>query len=450
MLLLSLLAACDGGPGAPAPAAAEDAPTWHADIAPIVQEHCGSCHVAGGVAPFALDDYAAAAPMAASMAAAVEAGTMPPWGAETTAECAPRHGFKDDIRLSADEKERLRAWADADAPEGDPSAAAELPAPVELGLTDPTMEVAPALPYVTSGTTDEFRCFSLDPQLTADAWLTGLQVVPGNAEVVHHVLVFADPDGQGANLVGADGTYDCFGGSGLSGGGGALLGAWAPGAFPFEAPEGTGIALDAGSRLVMQIHYHPLGEVAEPDSTAVQLRLTETPPGREAVLALLGNASSSIEGLDRGVNDRGARAEFRIPADVPDHVESITYDFPRGSGTYQIFMAGTHMHYVGTDMLVQVDHAAPEGDEPATECLVQTPRWDFNWQRGYAYDAPLDEVPVLRGGDTLRLRCTYDNTLDNPGVRTALEDAGLSAPADVYLGESTLDEMCLGVFGIVL
>lgn len=311
------------------------------------------------------------------------------------------------------------------------------------------MVVAPDASFVASGTSDAFRCFSIDPGLSSAAWLTGLQVVPGNPEVVHHVLVFADPAGQGASLVGADGTYDCFGGSGLSEGG-ALLGAWAPGAFPFEAPEGTGIALQAGSLIVMQIHYHPAGQVAEPDTTAVQLRLTETAPAREAVLALLGNASSASDGLEAGVNDRGGTAEFRIPADVPDHVESIAYTIPRRDGPYQVFSAGTHMHYVGTDMLVQVEHAAPEGDEPATECLVQTPRWDFNWQRAYAYDAPLDEVPVIRGGDTLRLRCTYDNTVANPGVRTALEDAGRDAPSDVYLGESTLDEMCLGVFGIVL
>lgn len=443
MLLFALLTACvtEEKP--------VDAPTWHADIAPIVQEHCTSCHVAGGVAPFALDGYAAAAPLAASLAAAVEAGTMPPWGAESTAECEPRFGFADDIRLRDDEKELLRRWADADAPEGDAAAAAQLTAAPVLDPLDANAQAAPALPFVTSGDSDQFRCFSIDPGIAEEAWITGLQLVPGNAEVVHHALVFADPARESAALVGADGTYDCFGGSGLSEGG-ALLGAWAPGAFPFEAPEGTGLALEAGSLLVMQIHYHPAGAVAAPDTTTVQLRYTTEAPAREAVLALIGNASSRGDGLDSGVNDRGARPEFRIPAGVADHVESIRYEIPVNDGPYAIFMAGTHMHYVGTDMLIQIDHAAPVGDEPATECLVQTPRWDFNWQRGYSYDAPLDQVPVLRGGDTLRLRCTYDNTLDNPGLRRALEDAGLTEPGDVYLGEETLDEMCLGVFGIVL
>lgn len=245
-----------------------------------------------------------------------------------------------------------------------------------------------------------------------------------------------------------EGSYDCFGGSGVSGS--ALLGAWAPGAFPFEAPDGTAIRVPAGARLVVQIHYHPAGEVAELDRTAVQLRWAEAAPEREALLALLGNASTRGEGLLRGPNDQGANPEFRIPAGVADHVETIEYAVPEEDGPYAIFSAGTHMHYVGVDMLIEVDHAAPTADEGATECLVQTPRWDFEWQRAYSYDAPLDQVPTLRGGDTIRLRCTYDNTLDNPGTRVALEDAGLDEPVDVYLGEETLDEMCLGVFGIVL
>jgi hypothetical protein len=34
-------------------------------------------------------------------------------------------------------------------------------------------------------------------------------------------------------------------------------------------------------------------------------------------------------------------------------------------------------------------------------------------------------------------------------VARALEDAGLDAPVDVYLGEGTLDEMCIGIFSYV-
>ena len=87
---------------------------------------------------------------------------------------------------------------------------------------------------------------------------------------------------------------------------------------------------------------------------------------------------------------------------------------------------------------------------PETECLVQTPHWDFNWQRSYVYDAAIEDLPQIRGGDTIRLRCTYDNVLTNPGVQQALEDAGRTETRVVRLGETTLDEMCLIAAGLVL
>lgn len=444
LLLLPLLAACDGAKQTDSAAAA---PTWSADVAPLVTERCGACHTDGG-ASFALDSYDDAAPYARAMASAIEAGAMPPWDAASTDECQPRFGFKNDPTLSDEEKALIRAWADAGAPEGDPATAAPLPEPPELTLTDATDVVGPTESYVTSGDDDEFICFVIDPALAEDSWLTGLQVEPGNAEVVHHVLVFSDPNQSSLDLADEHGRYDCFGSSGI--GDAALLGAWAPGAFPNKTPDDAGIPVTAGSLLVMQVHYHPHGAVADPDLTQLHLRWTTEQPANEAVLALVGNASSKREGLLSGPNDSDPdRPEFVIPAGATGHTETIEYTLDAGDGPYTIFSAGTHMHYIGTDMLIEVDHAEPVGDEPATECLIQTPTWDFNWQRGYAYDAPLDQVPVLRGGDTLRLRCTYDNTLDNPGVQAALADAGLSEPIEVRLGEETLDEMCLGVFGIV-
>jgi hypothetical protein len=113
-----------------------------------------------------------------------------------------------------------------------------------------------------------------------------------------------------------------------------------------------------------------------------------------------------------------------------------------------IFAAGTHMHWAGTGMSIHLEHNNPGPGIPERECLIETPRWDFNWQRGYQYDVPLSEVPVAMPGDKLHYQCTYDNSLDNPLVREALADQGLDQPRDVFLGEATLDEMCLGAFGV--
>ena len=44
--------------------------------------------------------------------------------------------------------------------------------------------------------TDDYRCFMLDPKLNQDAYLTGTNVLPGNPDVVHHVILFRVPPDQ--------------------------------------------------------------------------------------------------------------------------------------------------------------------------------------------------------------------------------------------------------------
>ncbi len=444
--MFALLLACSDAPK-DAPLPVDDTggtPTWHADVAPIVAEHCTGCHAEGAIGPFPLDTYAGAAPLASLLADAVEAGTMPPWSTKESDTCEPRFGWKGDLRLDDAEKQVLRAWADGGAPEGDPGDAAPLPEPPRVDLDRVDQELTPVQAYTTGGDEDEYVCFTIDPGLTEDAWLTGVQVVPGNGQVVHHVLAFIDQTAASADLGGADGTYDCFGSATADA---QLAMVWVPGATAFEVPDGSAIYVPAGSRYVLQVHYHPGGVSAAEDLTRLQLRYQSSLPSSLTFLTLLGNAWSEATGLAADPDDRTSSPEFRIPANSPSHTESMSVAL-RGLPDLSLFLVGTHMHYVGVEMQIDLHHANPVGDEPDDECLLLTD-WDFDWQRGYVYDAPIGEGVMVRADDELSLRCTYENTLDNPGVRRSLEDAGLDAPQDVYLGESTLDEMCLGMFGVV-
>src|SRR5687767_15793788 len=125
-LALLLAAGCSGSLPEPGP------PTWHQEVAPMVTARCTACHVTGGIAPFSLTDPQNAHKYAAAMVAQVNAGKMPPWHAEETAECKPRFPFQGDPRLSAAEKSLLERWAQAGAPLGDAKKAAPLPAPPTL------------------------------------------------------------------------------------------------------------------------------------------------------------------------------------------------------------------------------------------------------------------------------------------------------------------------------
>lgn len=423
-------------------------PTWHQDIAPIVVGKCGGCHVDGGIAPFALQTHEQAAPFAEAMLGALERRTMPPFLAENTDECEVRYDWQDDPRLTASELEQFAAWVEAGAPAGDAATAAPLPEPIDLSLQGADERLDIETEVVIDGDKDQFLCFSLDPGFTEDTWLDGLQVRAGNAKVVHHVLVYLDPEAQSAELVGPDGTYPCFGGPGFGNTG--LIGAWAPGSVPFEMPPQTAMQVKAGSRIVLNVHYHPTGEPERDDSTGIDLRRFDgVLPTYVGLLALVGNAGSAGEGLQPGPNDDGP-PQFRIPAGASGHTEEMLMSPDGGVPELRVFGVSSHMHYVATDMKIGVQRNTPVEGAPDVECLLQTPRWNFNWQRLYAYDADLDDVPRVHGGDDLYLRCTYDNTMANPFVAQALAQQGLDAPKDVLLGEETLDEMCLGVFALAI
>jgi hypothetical protein len=107
------------------------------------------------------------------------------------------------------------------------------------------------------------------------------------------------------------------------------------------------------------------------------------------------------------------------------------------------------MHLIGTDISATLERPAPRLTDPQTECVANG-GWNFDWQRTYLYNAPLDKLPSIRGGDVLDIQCKWDNTISNPFVQRMMQDAGLVAPIDVFLGEQTTNEMCLEIFGLAV
>lgn len=435
-------------------------PTFHKDVEPIVQTHCQSCHTQGGIAPFPLVTYDDVSTKAGLVVSYTQSKTMPPWGAQETPDCTPRFGWQHDPRLSAAEIATLEAWQKGGAPEGDPK---DAPPPMSQaqGLTGSQMDLTPLAPYtVTQMNTDSFRCFVLDPKLAQDSWVNGTNIIPGNAEVVHHVLVFTDPMNESAKMtLGPDGGYDCFGGVGFNDT--SLLMAWAPGMLPQDFPSNVGTKVTAGSKLVMQIHYHPHTVAGasgiQPDSTKVQLRFNPAVPEYSLVSALIGNFDKSMgagDGFVYDPTDPNALPSFLIPAGAKDKTVTQRFTLPavlNGKPLPQLYLYGVggHMHWVGTNVRVDLHRLTPPDGSPQDECLLGIPSWDFNWQRIYHYDTAIENLPSLRQFDRLTIKCTYDNTLDNPKVQQSLMQQGLSQPKDVSLGETTLDEMCLGAFQIV-
>lgn len=428
--------------------------TFHKDVEPIVQAHCQGCHTPDGIAPFSLLTYDTAKDYAPAMASQTKARIMPPWGATETSTCKPRFGWQHDPRLSDAEIATIAEWSKQGAKEGDPK---DAPPAVNQarGLMGAQTTLSPAAPFDLGATaTDAFRCFVIDPKITETQYINGSDIVPGNKELVHHVLVFADTTGDAAKkTLGADGGYDCFGGVGLSAP--SLIMGWAPGALPQDFPPNVGMKIDAGTQLVMQVHYHPhVAAKSTQDTTKFQMRTTTIVPEYNLTAALIGNfdkAFNGSTGIAYDPADPNALATFAIPANAKAKTITQRFVVPPILGgkpvpELKIFGIGGHMHWVGTEVRVDVHRTSPADNVPGDECLLDIPKWDFNWQRVYRYDTPIETLPSIKQFDQVSITCTYDNTLDNPKMAAALHDQSITAPRDVVLGETTLDEMCLGVF----
>jgi mono/diheme cytochrome c family protein len=441
--VLVALAACapdDDVPDPPDPVAKV---TWYQDVGPVVAEHCMSCHREDGIAPFALETYDDAAVAAAMMLEAVETGLMPPWDAVDAPDCTPSRGWKHDPRLSPAEIDLMRRWI-ADGLEA--GVETPLSAAPETHLANVTHTAVPSVPYVTEGDTDEFICFVLDPQIATDSYMTGWEVRPGNPKVVHH-LVLMPVDAatlQAAHDAGVVGTaIDC----GLVPTT-IVLGAWAPGQGPTETPDGLSFPMPSRSGVVVQIHYHPGGDVNEPDATAIDFELQTTRTEHTYSLIGWGNAHGAPQ-LQPGPNDpTDGTVKFEIPANVAGHTETMHFTVGGDDPTVRTPLWSTqpHMHYIGTRLEVRVHRNDPLPGEPVDECLVNS-TWNFDWQRSYAYDVAIDDLPTVQPGDQIEIRCTYDNTLDNPFVVRWMMEQGLTAPDVVNLGSTTYDEMCIAMFG---
>jgi len=439
-------AAWTGGDGA------AGGPTFYKDVDPILENRCQGCHVTGGIAPFPLVTYQDAKLYAGDIVAQTSQGNMPPWGAVATPTCTPRFGWQDDAELSSGQIATLAAWYMAGTLEGNPADAPPPAVPTPTTLQDPSLVLKPPAPFsITSGTSDQFRCFVLDPKLTATQYVNGTFFIPGNPTIVHHALVFTDPAGASKALVTDPVTqsYDCFGGPNVSNT--ALLAAFAPGGVPVDYPPDSGASIDPGTLLVMQVHYHPHSATAVlgPDQTSFQMRFATTTPTHIAATYLIGNFDSAVvdgTGLLPGPDDPPSGPVFSIPPNVSDHTETMQFTVPAIIPAMHIAAIAGHEHYVGTSVEITIQRANPTAEQPANECLLSIPRWDFNWQRIYAYNAALDQVPVAMPGDVVQIKCTYNNTVSNPFVVQSLLDQGLSSPVTVNLGETTLDEMCLGAF----
>lgn len=420
-----LLIACEtsGGPANTDPTPAADmavdgeAPaaqvTWHGEVRPLVARYCAGCHADGELGPFPLETYEQARPWAAPMAMAVRARTMPPFLADDSGHCQT---FRDSSWLTDEQIALFEAWADAGAPEGDSSIPA--PAPRALPTLEGRVEVvdtgADYLP--DQSRPDDYRCFVVDSPGAFAA--TGFDVVPSNPRIAHHLIAYQAIDAEAAAAARALDAQDDTPGYPCLGTGPQVnarnIAGWAPGAGATLFPAGTGVELDGALPLIIEMHYNTVGGPGETDRTALHLQTVES--GSVTPLLEVGVLDYDFEGPP---GDPAWSTTDYMP------VQWSLWDYvPDYQGRVLLHGINGHMHTRGLSMRIGVSGSVDA-------CLLDMPRWDWNWQQSYWFEEPIE----IDAADLFDITCVFDTR-------------GIDEP--LVWGEGTGDEMCLGGLYVTL
>lgn len=259
-----------------APASVDVRPNYHADIRPLLQRSCVHCHSPGNLAPFSLATYAAARSLGGSIVKATHDGIMPPWSAVPSDTCRPNLPWRDDESLSKEELDLLDLWVQKGSPEGHATAPETTTPERSTHLDSFDLELTPKSPYVASGDADEYRCFVLDPAITEERYVSAIDLVPGNREIVHHATVLVDRDRTSLQRVGPDGSFECM--NDITSGELTQILNWAPGMLPIELPTDVGVKIAPNPLFILLVHYSPKGSTITQDLSKVQVRYAKTRP----------------------------------------------------------------------------------------------------------------------------------------------------------------------------
>lgn len=383
------------------PARAAEPVTFTRDIAPIVYQHCTTCHRPGEIGPFSLQTYRDVRQRMTLIADATARRVMPPWKPD------PAPGvFLDDRSLSDAQIALIQQWVRDGGPEGDPAALPRMPAFAQgWQLGTPDVIVTMPQPYaLRAGGPDLFRTFVLPIPTTNVRYVRAIEFRAGNGRGVHHANLGVDRTRSSRRLDAADPEPGYVGGMVQDAAypPGYLLG-WTPGQQPRPSPDGMPWRLDADSDLIVQLHLQPTGK-PEAIQVSVGLFFTDTPPMRTPLGLRLGSETIDIPAGDAHYEIRDS---YVLPVDA------------------QVLAVQPHAHNLGREVVGEAQ--LPDG---SVRPLITIRDWDFRWQDVYRYAAPI----ALPKGSTIRMRFSYDNSASN--ARNPFHP-----PQHIVWGQNTTDEM---------
>lgn len=376
---------------------AKAGPDYVRDIVPILKENCVTCHVDGGIAPFAMDSHMMVQGWSPMMREVLMTKRMPP----AQVDPAIKH-FENARYMKTTDLQTLITWIDQGSPAGeyqtDPLTEINTPTSLwQLGEPDYVVEV-PAFTVPATGVLD-YENVTINLPFSDDVWVKSVQHLPGDRRVLHHLLSFIVPADYAERIVeGENDEYREF------------LEGYAPGKEEASTfPADSGVFVPAGSAVQLSLHYTTFGKETV-DKTRIGLYLAKSEPKHKYSTFSLSHGGKNIN----------------IPPRDSDHKMSASHVFEDEIVLYGL---RPHMHYRGKNMRMSVIY--PNGTR---EDIINVPNYNFAWQPTYRLSEPME----LPAGSRVMIEGAFDNSQYNVG--------NPDPDAVVKGGAQSWDEMFIGYF----
>ena len=360
-------------------AACGQGPTWHQDIAPIVERSCSGCH------DF---DAVSATRQATQIAEMVASGRMPPWLPDDSLP------YSNDPRPTAAERALIQSWA------RDPEVGT--PRPRVLQAAGELFEGEPD----ALGDRDEIRCFLLRPR---PGFFSGYRWTGAGAHHFEATVVTAAGAAQAEAKGGARG-WDCADAQDFSVKTGLIS---TNPAVPYRYPAGYGVELAPGDALVLYAHLTPQAD-RSPRRFGIALKYGDR--GQSVVQHGWNGPSEvpcppALAGQPQCQRE-WARSRALLGVGLPTPEEQVARCGPQTfepsadgrsmtvrskcrsalpPGRWRALGVRAHMHLAGLSATVS----------SGGRTLLRIPRWDYRYEDTYA------PVELIELGPDATIECTW-------------------------------------------
>lgn len=279
---------------------------YNEHLFPIFRDQCGSCHIAGGIAPMSLVTYRDAYPWTQSIREEILGLRMPPWQAEDGFG-----DFRNGHALSARDMDMILEWSSGGYPEGPRDQVPPVPElTTDWSLGDPSLTMELDEPFVLDASTSEAtRYFVLSPDVGEDRIISAVDLLPDAQAVVRSAAVFVDTTGTARTLDQADAGPGFASPEGQRFPTAPPVAVWIPGQPPIQI-DGVGHRLPQDADVVLRVHYKKTW-ITEGQEFSDQSRL-----GLYFADADAADIGSMLVASPETVEGREVRFSYDIPEDV--------------------------------------------------------------------------------------------------------------------------------------